>query len=221
LVLSTGSELVLPGRDLLPGQIYESNGPMLVAAIEAAGAQAELLPFVTDDTEQFRAVLDARLKDADLVVTTGGVSAGAFEVVKDALRAEDVEFVKVAMQPGMPQGASRYEGVPILTFPGTPAGALVSFEVFLRPALRASMGHRDTASARMRVRLEEPLESRAGRRQFRRGSLDPSRGTVRLVGPRGSHFLRSLANSDCFVDIAEDVTHLDAGAVVTAWPQRE
>jgi molybdopterin molybdotransferase len=221
LVLSTGSELVLPGRDLLPGQIYESNGPMLVAAIEAAGAQAELLPFVTDDTEQFRAVLDARLKDADLVVTTGGVSAGAFEVVKDPLRAEDVEFVKVAMQPGMPQGAGRYEGVPILTFPGTPAGALVSFEVFLRPALRASMGHRDTARARMRVRLEEPLESRAGRRQFRRGSLDPSRGTVRLVGPRGSHFLRSLANSDCFVDIAEDVTHLDAGAVVTAWLQRE
>jgi molybdopterin molybdotransferase len=83
------------------------------------------------------------------------------------------------------------------------------------------MGHRDTARARMRVRLEEPLESRAGRRQFRRGSLDPSRGTVRLVGPRGSHFLRSLANSDCFVDIAEDVTHLDAGAVVTAWLQRE
>jgi molybdopterin molybdotransferase len=221
LVLCTGSELVQPGRDLLPGQIFESNGPMLVAAIEAAGARAELLPFVTDETEKLRAALDARLKGADLVVTTGGVSAGAYEVVKDALHPDEVEFVKVAIRPGMPQGAGRYRGVPILTFPGNPVSALVSFEVFLRPALRASMGYPDTARPKMRVKLKEPLESKAGRRQFRRGSLNLSTGTVQLVGPPGSHFLRSLANSDCLVDIAEDVTRLDAGAEVSVWLQRE
>jgi molybdopterin molybdotransferase len=110
LVLSTGRELVLPGRELLLGQIYESNGPMLVAAIEAAGARAELVHFVADDVEQLRAALDARMADADLVITTGGVSAGAYEVVKDALAGDEVEFAKVAMQPGMPQGCRPLPG---------------------------------------------------------------------------------------------------------------
>jgi molybdopterin molybdotransferase len=221
LVLSTGSELVRPGRELLPGQIYESNGPMLVAAIEAAGARAELLHFVTDDVERFRAALNSRLDHADIVLTTGGVSAGEYEVVKDALVADEVEFAKVAMQPGMPQGAGRYRGVPIITFPGNPVSALVSFEVFLRPALRAAMGFTDITRTNVRARLTEPLDSRAGRRQFRRGSLDLTAGTVDLVGPRGSHYLRSLANSNCLLEIAEDVTHLDAGAEVTVWSQRD
>ncbi|MBY8853950.1 molybdopterin molybdenumtransferase MoeA, partial [Saccharothrix sp. MB29] len=90
------------------GQIFESNGVMLSAAVREAGGEAELLRFVTDDVERFHAALEPRLGSVDLLLTSGGVSAGAYEVVKDAFTGRGVEFTKVAMQPGGPQGAGRY-----------------------------------------------------------------------------------------------------------------
>jgi molybdenum cofactor synthesis domain-containing protein len=104
LVLSTGSELVAPGTPLRPGQIYESNGPMLAAAVEEAGGVARLLRFVPDDVEEFLGRLREQVEGVDLVVTSGGVSAGAYEVVKDAFTGRGVEFVKVGMQPGRAAG---------------------------------------------------------------------------------------------------------------------
>jgi molybdopterin molybdotransferase len=216
VVLSTGSELVEPGHRLQPGQIYESNGVMLTAAVRAAGAEADHVHFVPDDVEAFRAAF-AGFGAADLVLTSGGVSAGAYEVVKDALAGQGVEFVKVAMQPGMPQGAGRYRGLPVVAVPGNPVSSLVSFEVFLRPPLRAAMGYADTARPRVRAALAEPLDAPAGKRQFRRGFLDAAAGTVSLVGPPGSHFLRALAHADCLLDVPEEVTRLDAGAEVEVW----
>lgn len=224
LVLSTGSELVEPGTPLLPGQIYDSNAPMLTAAVNACGAQAKQVRFVADDVEQFHAALVPHLANADLIVTTGGVSAGAYEVVKDALAYDDVAFAKVAMQPGMPQGAGLYRGIPIITFPGNPISSLVSFEVFLRSPLRAAMGFATTLRPTVRATLSESLDSPAGKRQFRRGTLTPfdeescsSTAAVSLVGRPASHFLRSLANADCLLDIAEDIVHLDAGEQVSVW----
>jgi molybdopterin molybdotransferase len=216
LVLSTGSELVEPGAPLRPGQIYESNGVMLAAAVQAAGAVAERLHFVPDDVDAFHAALEPRLPEADLLLTSGGVSAGAYEVVKDAL-AGHVEFIKVAMQPGMPQGAGRFAGVPVVTMPGNPVSSMVSFEVFVRPALRAAMGHPDTARPVVRARLAEDVRSIAGRRQFRRGRLDRGAGTVTMVGGAGSHLLRWLAAADCLVDVPDDVSELPAGAEVDVW----
>jgi len=217
LVLSTGSELVEPGLPLRHGQIHESNGVMLATAVRAAGALAEQVRFVADDVAEFDAALAARGAHVDLVVTSGGVSAGAYEVVKDALAGRGVEFVKVAMQPGMPQGAGRVRGMPVVTLPGNPVSALVSFEVFLRPAIRASMGHREVQRRVVRARLTESLNSPAGRRQFRRGVLDVAAGTVRPIGPPASHFLRWLAASDCLLDLDVDTTHLDAAVEVGAW----
>ncbi len=217
LVLSTGSELVEPGLPLRHGQIHESNGVMLATAVRAAGALAEQVRFVADDVAEFDAALAARGAHVDLAVTSGGVSAGAYEVVKDALAGRGVEFVKVAMQPGMPQGAGRVRGMPVVTLPGNPVSALVSFEVFLRPAIRASMGHREVQRRVVRARLTESLNSPAGRRQFRRGVLDVAAGTVRPIGPPASHFLRWLAASDCLLDLDVDTTHLDAAAEVGAW----
>jgi molybdopterin molybdotransferase len=217
LVLSTGSELVEPGLPLRHGQIHESNGVMLATAVRAAGALAEQVRFVADDVAEFDAALAARGAHVDLVVTSGGVSAGAYEVVKDALAGRGVEFVKVAMQPGMPQGAGRVRGMPVVTLPGNPVSALVSFEVFLRPAIRASMGHREVQRRVVRARLTESLNSPAGRRQFRRGVLDVAAGTVLPIGPPASHFLRWLAASDCLLDLDVDTTHLDAAAEVGAW----
>ncbi|XVS64928.1 molybdopterin molybdotransferase MoeA [Actinosynnema sp. CA-299493] len=215
LVLSTGSELVGPGAALEPGQIYESNGVMLAAAVREAGGEAELLRFVPDDVGQFHAAIAPRLASVDLLLTSGGVSAGAYEVVKDAFAGRGVEFTKVAMQPGGPQGAGRYQGVAVATLPGNPVSAQVSFEVFVRPALRAAMGfalvERPTAAAR----LSAPITSPAGRTQFRRGAYDPESGrVVTPVGGPGSHLLSALAISNCLIEVPEDVTELAAGAEV-------
>ncbi len=217
LVLSTGSELVEPGNPLLPGQIYESNAIMLRTALAAAGAEPTRLHFVADDVAAFHDAIGPLLAEVDLLVTSGGVSAGAYEVVKDALDGQGVEFAKVAMQPGMPQGAGRFRGVPVVTVPGNPVSALVSFEVFLRAPLRAAMGYPDQRRRIVRARLSEAIDAPAGKRQFRRGVLDPAAGTVRPIGPPASHYLRWLAVSDCLLDVAEDVTHLDEGAEVDVW----
>jgi molybdopterin molybdotransferase len=226
LVLSTGSELVAPGEPLEHGQIHESNGPMLAAAVTDAGGTAELLRFVPDDVAAFTATLDDALgahpdDPVDLVLTSGGVSAGAYEVVKDAFTDRGIAFTKVAMQPGMPQGLGRYAGplgdVAVVTLPGNPVSALVSFEVFVRPALRAAAGHPQPARPRVRARLAEALDSPAGRRQFRRGRIDAVAGTVAAVGGAGSHLLAALARADCLLVVDEDTTHVDAGETVEVW----
>ncbi len=213
LVLSTGSELVAPGRPLLPGQIYESNSALLAAAVEEAGGTARRLHFVPDDVDRFLATVRAELAGADLLVTSGGVSAGAYEVVKDALGTlGTVEFTKVAMQPGGPQGAGTVDGVPVVTLPGNPVSAFVSFEVFLRPAIRRALGHQVPERLRVPARLTGPLESPPARRQFLRGRYDG--GRVSQVGGPGSHLVAHLARANCLVVVPEDVTELPAGAEV-------
>lgn len=219
LVISTGSELVAPGTALKPGQIYESNAVMLAAAVREAGAQVAGVATCGDDIGQFRAVLDEYAGRADVVVTSGGVSAGAYEVVKDAFAGPGggVEFVKVAMQPGMPQGAGTLpDGRGIVTLPGNPVSALVSFEVFLRPALRTAMGLAPHRPRRTAV-LAESLTSPGGKRQFRRGVYDHDSGTVTSYGPPASHHLRWLASANCLLDIGEDVTGIACGDQIRVW----
>ncbi|MCW2702139.1 MAG: moaE [Blastococcus sp.] len=213
LVLSTGSELVAPGQPLLPGQIYESNSQLLVAAVEVGGGEARRLHFVPDDVDQFLATVRSELAGADLLITSGGVSAGAYEVVKDAFRGlGTVEFAKVAMQPGGPQGAGTVDGVPVVTLPGNPVSAFVSFEVFVRPALRRALGYASPERLRAPARLAGALRSPAGRRQFLRGRYDG--GRVSQVGGPGSHLVAHLARANCLVVVPEDVTELPAGAEV-------
>ncbi|MET0474802.1 MAG: gephyrin-like molybdotransferase Glp [Mycobacterium sp.] len=220
LVMSTGSELVAPGTPLQPGQIYESNGVMLAAAVRDAGADVLTSSMTDDDVVRFRAALESRARDADLIITTGGVSAGAYEVVKDTL-GEEVEFVKVAMQPGMPQGAGSVAGTPIITLPGNPVSALVSFEVFIRAPLRAAMGLPHPDRQRLDATVLEDLVSPRGKRQFRRGVLTASetsgRATVTSYGPPASHHLRWLASANCLLEIGEDVVELAAGSPVRVW----
>jgi molybdopterin molybdotransferase len=214
LVLSTGSELVAPGGPLLPGQIYESNGVMLAAAVRAAGGEPTQLRFVPDDVASFHAALAEHLADADLLVTSGGVSAGAYEVVKDALTGQGVTFYKVAMQPGGPQGAGRYHGVPVVTLPGNPVSAAISFEIFVRPALLAAMGHRLTERPRPVATLSTAVSAPAGKRQYRRGHYEPGSASVAPVGGPGSHLLGSFAVANCLFVVPEAAESLPAGAQV-------
>jgi molybdopterin molybdotransferase len=220
LVVSTGTELVAAGRPLQPGQIYESNGVMLAAAVRDAGADVVAAPMTGDDVDAFVAVLRSYAERADLILTTGGVSAGAYEVVKDALTEGGVEFTKVAMQPGMPQGAGTVYGVPTITLPGNPVSALVSFEVFVRPALRTAMGLPDAERPRRTAMLTEDLVSPRGKRQFRRGVFDPATDTVTGYGPPASHHLRWLASANCLLELDEDTAEVAAGSRVQVWDLR-
>ncbi len=222
LILSTGTELVAPGQPLGPGQIYESNSYMLAASVAAAGAKATVAHFVADDVTTFRTALESAAAGVDLIVTSGGVSAGAYEVVKDALTGRGVEFAKVAMQPGMPQGAGLFSAdngrsVPMVTLPGNPVSSYVSFEVFLRPAIRAAMGYEQLTRPALRLPLSKAIDSPPGKRQFRRGVLDPDSGTVAPWGGPGSHLLSWLAGADAMIVVGAAVTRLEAGEPVEVW----
>ncbi|MGW4228476.1 molybdotransferase-like divisome protein Glp [Streptomyces sp. NPDC004980] len=224
VVLSTGSELVQPGEELTGGRIYDSNSFALTAAARDAGAIAYRVPAVADDAETLRATIEDQLIRADIVVTTGGVSVGAYDVVKEALSSvgdEDepgsgIDFRKLAMQPGKPQGfgAIGPDHTPLLALPGNPVSSYVSFELFVRPAIRALMGlddvHRPTATATLDV--DKALTSPAGKRQFLRGTYDAEAGTVTPVGGPGSHLIAALAQADALIVLPEDVTSAEPGS---------
>ncbi len=216
LILSTGSELVAPGSVLGPAQIFDANTAMLVAAVRQVGGEPRQLTAVRDDPDALVRLLLGALDGVDLVLTTGGISVGAHDVVKEALGVlGTVTFDRVAMQPGKPQGHGVLgpDRVPVLTLPGNPVSAFVSFQVFVRPVLRRLQGHRDVRSPTVRARLREPLTSPDGRRQFVRVDLtnDVAGYVATPVGGSGSHLVGALARANALAVVPEHVTQLAAG----------
>ncbi|MDI3421795.1 molybdotransferase-like divisome protein Glp [Streptomyces luteolus] len=226
VVLSTGSELTQPGEELTEGRIYDSNSFALTAAARDAGAIAYRVGAVADDAETLRATIEDQLIRADLLVTTGGVSVGAYDVVKEALQGagdweegsesgSGIEFRKLAMQPGKPQGFGSIgpDHTPLLALPGNPVSSYVSFELFVRPAIRALMGLKDVSRPTVRAALDsrEPLTSPSGKRQFLRGRYDEEKGTVAPVGGSGSHLIAALAHADALIVVPEDTAEVAPG----------
>jgi molybdopterin molybdotransferase len=222
-VISTGSELVEPGMPLRHGLISDSNSYLLVAACKEAGADAYRIGPIVDDDRAFLEAVEDQLHRCDLILTSGGVSMGAYDTVKAVLSAVGtVEFTKVAMNPGMPQGHGFVgeEEVPIITLPGNPVSSYVSFENFVRPVIRRMRGLTDLMRPELSTACAVPLTSPAGKQQFARARFLPSGAVVPVGTGQGSHVLGGLAGAEALIVIPEDVTSVEAGDPVTVMDLR-
>ena len=207
-VITTGSEIVQPGATPVLGQVFDSNATALIAAVRAAGAVVDYRAHVADDSALMTGALRDAAAHVDLILTSGGISMGDFEVVRETLEPLGARVGTVAMQPGGPQATAIYEGVPVVCFPGNPVSTQISFEVFVAPLLREIAGM--PAARRETMALDADLTSVAGKRQFLRGrALDD--GRVTLVAGPSSHLVAALAASDVLVIIPEETTSVKAG----------
>jgi len=219
VIMSTGNELREPGTPLDYDSIYDANSYMLAAAVKAAGAIAFRVGLVSDDPQEFSDALSDQLVRADVVVTSGGVSKGDYDVVKDVLsRIGTVEFCEVGMQPGKPQGFGHVgeDSTPIFTLPGNPVSAFVSFEVFVLPALRRMMGRQPYRRPLVRARVTEDVRSLAGRRAYVRAKfrVTASGAEVTPVGGLGSHLIGDLAQANSLLLVEADAPGPAAGDLV-------
>ncbi|MDN4614780.1 molybdopterin molybdotransferase MoeA [Leifsonia sp. F6_8S_P_1B] len=212
-VLSTGSELVASGERAGFGQVFDANGVALAALVQEAGAVVSLREACADDPEAFGRLLDRAIAVSDLVLTSGGISQGAYEVVREVVVPRGGEVTTVAMQPGGPQATALVDGVPVVCFPGNPVSTQVSFTVFVRDLLRTAAGL--PPAPRRRATLAEGLRSVPGRRQFLRGRTDGD-AVVAVSGP-GSHLVAAMARADVLIDVPAEVEALAAGQEVTVW----
>ncbi|WP_395242891.1 gephyrin-like molybdotransferase Glp [Agromyces sp. MMS24-K17] len=209
--------IVSTGRELGAG-VRDANGPALATAVVDAGGVATRHLHADDDPATFRALLVEAARGADLVITTGGVSLGTHEVVREAL-ADTGTFEAVAIQPGGPQGLATIDAdgreVPVVCFPGNPVSALVSFELFLRPLLRAAAGADPVDRPTALVPLAAAVESPPHVHQVRRGVLTDD--GVHLVGGPSSHLIGAYARSSVLVHLPVGLEAPAAGTLVETW----
>ena len=222
-LLSTGDELQTPGEALLPGQIYDSNTQMLAALVTEAGGLVVSQSIARDQPGAIQSALDAAVDaGADLLLSSAGVSAGAFDYVRQVVESAGVlDFWRVNMRPGKPLAFGSYRDVPIIGLPGNPVSAFVGFSVFVRPALFKLSGRPRSANGRLLVRLAEAVES-DGRESYLRATVWRSPGAggewwARLSGHQGSANLYALTQANAFIIVPSEVKSLPSGAMVEAW----
>ena len=216
-VLATGSELVEPGTELKYGLISDSNSYLITAIANDSGATAYRLPPAQDDEDTLIGILQDQVHRADLIITTGGVSMGAHDPVKSAfLKLGTAQFHKVEMQPGMPQGFGSVgePAIPIITLPGNPVSAYISFETFIRPAIRKMRGLKQWGHPQQQATLKGELRSPINKVQFARARFI-AEGQVEPVGTgQGSHVLGGLAQADALIVIPVGVDSIASGEQV-------
>lgn len=223
-VLSTGNEVVEPADMLAPGKIRDSNAVVIASMARHWGAEVTMLGIardrVDDVTEKLRAA-----RNADLIVTTGGVSLGDYDLVKDVLRAEgNVAIWQVRMKPGKPLAFGQVGGTPLLGLPGNPVAAAISFLLFGRPAIRRMLGDRNLEPLTIEAIAGEPMDNRGQRRHYVRVRLEPDRdaGTIAVpVGEQGAGVLSSFAAADALLVLPEHLEHIEPGtrlqAILLPW----
>ena len=218
VIFSTGDELVPATRQPGPGQLRDANAPMLAAMVRQAGALPYSAGIVRDDRKALMYALDSNIGHADMFITSGGVSAGMFDIVRDVVGTlGEVWEQKVAMKPGMPQVFGLINNVPVFGLPGNPVSSFVSFETFVRPAIRAIQGRTDRFRPAVRATVSEAIEAPPHKRMFVRVRLSRETGgwTATPTGDQGSHVLTSVVRADGLAEIPEDVTAVQAGEKVT------
>ncbi len=225
-LLATGDELVAPDQLPGPGQIRNVNEYSTAALVMRYGGEPLLLGIAHDRTEEVAAKLEEAIaQKADLIVASAGVSVGAYDVVKDAVKVHgSIDLWKVHMRPGKPFAYGSYRQVPFFGLPGNPVSAMMSFEQFVRPVLRIMGGCAQWQKPTVSVKLLEPIAS-DGRETYARAWVERRDGqwTARLSGGQGSNMLNSLARANALVIVPAGVTQLDVGAVAQAqmldWPE--
>ncbi len=217
VVLSTGDELVPPTQRPEFGQVRDSNGYLLYGALREVGAVPVMAGIVPDDVEAFKEAVFSHLLQADAFISSGGVSVGERDVVKAAFfKRGDVSFYRVAMQPGMPQGFGHVEGKPFFGLPGNPVSVFVSFEVFIRPALRKMMGRRQLYRPEVTARLEADVTGPRDKTQFARVRVRrTAEGWVAApTGGRGSNLIATVSRANGLAIIPPGVETAPAGSEV-------
>ncbi len=224
-VLATGNELVDINQALPKGKIYNSNSYSVAALVQRYGGIPKILGIALDSESSLVASLRKGL-DADMLITTGGVSMGDYDVVKDVLvKQGEIAFWTVRMKPGKPLAFGMVKGldeagvtrnIPHLGLPGNPVSAMVTFELFARPAILKMMGKKNLAKPVIEAVIEEPIVNSDGRRVFTRVIVGKRSGLyfARLTGPQGSGILTSMSLANGLVIIPEDKPGVEAGDVV-------
>lgn len=220
-IVSTGDELVGISEKPGPGKIRNSNSYSLAAQVLAAGGIPCMLGIARDNAADTRALL-SRAGEFDLMITTGGVSMGDFDVVKDVLaEIGELDFWKVAMRPGAPQTYGTVAGTPFFGLPGNPTSTMVGFELFVRPAIRTMRGFATLDRPRVPAVLAEDVRKKSDRRYFLRGVLErvdvSDQGiaySVRLSGRQSSAMLTAMHHADCLISLPENESAFAAGSVV-------
>ncbi len=214
-VITTGDELVEVDKPLGPGKIRNSNAYSLAAQIKAAGAEPFKMGIAADTKSAARALFDRALTDADIVLTTGGVSVGKYDVVKDVLHEMGAEtgFWKVAQKPGKPLGFWTLKGKPVFGLPGNPVAAMVCFEEYVRPALRKMMGYAFLFRPEVQAILQSDMRKRPGRTHLIRVRVEMREGKyyVDSTGPQGSGILKSMVLADGLAFIPAEAEFVTAG----------
>ncbi len=200
-VLATGDEVVEPGMPLPYGGVYNSNSYSVAGLLEEAGAEAVLLPKMADDVERLRLQLQ-QTGPLDLLVTTGGVSMGEYDIVRQLLEREgEILFWKVRIQPGGPLLFATWNGLPLMGLPGNPVSAMVTFLLFGRPFIFKLLGRNDPPYHRLQALAESAFEANPTRQAYRRAILRWEGGGFRVVstGNQSSAVLRSMAVGNALV----------------------
>ncbi len=213
-VISTGDELVDPHEELAPGKIHDSNSYTVTGLVAKAGAIPLRIGIVRDRPEALKAAFMENADKVDAFITSGGVSVGDYDVVKDVLAGMgQMNFWKVAMRPGMPQAFGSVAGKPLFGFPGNPVSVMVSFELFAYPALRKMGGHNELFHPEAEAVIDTSMGRKMGRMEFIRVIAEWREGEyhVRVTGPQGSGILKSMVLANALAMLPADVGRLEPG----------
>lgn len=217
-LIVTGDELAAPGTAPKPGQIYNSNGPALAAQVLHAGGEVCSVEHAGDDPDALRAVLEST-DGADVIVLSGGVSAGAYDYVRDVLEAFGVtiHFWKVRQRPGKPLVFGMQGPKPVFGLPGNPVSSSICFDQYVRPALGAMLGRRELVRPRYRAMLAQGIKKAAGLHHFTRGIAYTDERAQLMVGeagPQDSNLMGPLARANCLIHLSEELDQPQAGTLV-------